>query len=78
MLKRAKIEYYNSRFNRIRNNTRENWRVINDLIGKKTTHRHIDEIENVNGEKLSNPFLISEEFCSYFSSIAQNLSESIP
>ena len=78
VLKRRKIEFYNNRFNRIKNDTRENWRTINDLMGMKRYDKYPDVIKNADGEELRDPLMISNLFSDYFSSIAHNLSDSIP
>ena len=78
MLRKRKLEFFNNRFEQIKNNTRENWKVINELLGRRKIYRKVDMIEDANGGELNNPISISNAFCKYFSSVAQNLSDSIP
>ena len=73
VLKKAKIDFSNRKFDRIKNDTRESWTVVNDLMGRKKTTKYPELVD-----ELRDPLSISNVFSDYFSSTARNLSDNIP
>ena len=69
------MQYYQSKCNQYKNNTKKLWELINKNIGK-TSNKNciIDKIRVDNVE----PKEIANELCNYYSNIGAKLANSIP
>ena len=78
VVKKAKNDYYQLKFNESHGNIKQTWKNINHLLGK--THSNKNKIFNINGKKVDNESQIAHAFNEYYSNIgnitAENLSHS--
>ena len=74
----CKMQYYQSKCNQYKNNTKKLWVLINKSIGK-TSNKNciIDKIRVGNVEHVE-PKEIANELCNYYSNIGAKLANSIP
>ena len=74
----CKMQYYQSKCNQYKNNTKKLWELINKSIGK-TSNKNciIDKIRVGNVEHVE-PKEIANELCNYYSNIGAKLANSIP
>lgn len=75
-IKRAKKNYYTKLFDRIKNDSRKTWSVINSLINKSHS-RQTEREFIVDGEKISDENEIANGFNNYFLNIATKMSETL-
>ncbi len=74
----ARESYYYQILNKYKNDIKNTWKTLGPLIGKGNEKRSIIEKFVVNGENISDPDLISNAFCEFFSNIGCKLQENIP
>lgn len=76
-IRQSKKSYYMTQLTNFKNDTHTIWKIINQLSHhnhKKSASNHI----KINGEKVSEPFAISEAFNEYYINIAPKLDQSLP
>ena len=77
MLIRAKNKYVEDKFDRFSGDSKNTWKLLNDLtFRKRNKNRSPTEIE-INGITTQDSTEISEAFSSYFSSVGSNLESQI-
>ena len=76
-VKRAKNEYYINSFIRYKNDVRKSWTLIRSLMGGKRKCSSVKELV-INGVTHTSPSDICESFNEFFTSIAENLENSLP
>ena len=54
-------------------NAKATWRVLNEIIKKNKKASKINSIFKVDNQEITDPVDIANRFCSYFSSIGQDL-----
>ena len=74
----AKVTYYNDRIQKYFNNSKKLWQTLNILIRKNNDKSAISDIFVCNGHPTSDPKLISNGFCQYFTNVGKNLASDIP
>ena len=74
---KAEKNYYASEFLRGKNDLKYTWKVIRSILNSNNKTSKIDEL-CVNGTKVTDANIMAEKLNSYFSSIAQTLSDNIP
>jgi len=72
----AQEKYYESRFNKLNNDPKRNWKVLNGLLGRKKAS--ISDHFVIKGDKSFSPTEISDAFCDYFISHPASIHENIP
>ena len=76
LLKCAESNYYEKRFNKLKNNSKHNWNLLKDLLNTNSPSScdrlKIDTVVH------TNPTHISELFADYFSNIPLDLAQNIP
>jgi len=78
-LKRVtKQSYYAGVFEQYQNNSKLVWRTINKILNRSTNKKTISETFKVNDETVSNPKIISDEFCKYFAGVGKEYADAIP
>ena len=77
VIRKAKQNYYHSSFEKCQNDVKKTWKLINTLLSSNPQKKSIKSLL-VNNEINSDHSIISQEFCNYFSSIANKLDQSIP
>ena len=74
----VKSQYYKNKFSQIHNDTKENWKMINEIMGRKKKQKSPDIVTDTLGNDITDPMEISNQFCNYFSTIASKLDNVIP
>ena len=72
----AKETYYKDALHENEGDSRQTWRVVNELTSRKTANLNIKEIQN-EGESIYNPQLLSETFNTHFATIGPKLANEI-
>ena len=68
-LKNAKNKYYGDKLSKNAKNSKEMWKIINDVLNRKTKSEKIDKI-NLNGVELTDEKVIADTFSNYFKNAA--------
>ena len=77
LIRRSKLDYHKSLFERLKGNMKKTWHSINGILGKKKSRSSIMEIiHNENSYNHSKD--IADIFNAHFSTIAQKIDDSIP
>ena len=75
---KAKEAYYQALLHKYNNDIRKTWKVLNTITGRVSIRSTISETFMVNGVKSTDKTLISNEFCSYFTTICKQYAEAMP
>ena len=70
-------EYYQTKVTKYRTNTKKLWHMINQIIKKSKHKGSIITTISIDGIKMYNPSLISEEFGKFYSSLGSSLASKI-
>lgn len=71
----AKRMYYERKLEYVKSNTKNTWKILNEVINKKKSTRKLPhEFKQI----ISNPKAIADRFCDYFTNIGPNLAKTIP
>ena len=62
----AKRLYYERKVEYVKSNTKNTWKILNEVINKKKTTRKLPHEFKVNNQMIFNPKLIADRFCDYF------------
>ena len=73
----AKESYYKDALNTIKGNSQNTWRIINELLSKKSKNCSVKEIVH-NGTSIYNSNDLSDAFNNHFSSVGPRLANEIP
>ena len=66
-LRIAKRLYYERKLEYVKTNTKNTWKILNEVINKKKkTTRKLPHEFKVNNQMIFNPKLIADRFCDYF------------
>ena len=74
----AKKLYYAHILQTHKNNMKKTWGVINSLIGKQHDKSNIIQSFKINNTLQTDPDIISNSFCKYFTNVGPNLANKIP
>ena len=69
----AKTKYRKAYFEKHKNDSRKQWHMINNLLGRNKKKLDLNKLTNSDGATFSSPKAIAECFNDYFSNIAGNL-----
>ena len=72
----AKKQYYSNLLEEHKNNLKQTWKVLNDLLGRSRKHQLPDSFD-INGIPTSDPQQIANGFNSFFTNIGPNLANQI-
>ena len=75
-IRSAKRKYYYERFDKSKNNIKNTWRYINEIMNRNTKNNFPDVFVN-NGKLINDKDLIANEFNAYFSNIGKQLASSM-
>ena len=75
-IRQAKLNFYNTVFEKCKTNPKETWKTINGIIKRKESTKFPDFI-NVNNEKITNKSIIMNKFVSYFDQIGMEMASTI-
>lgn len=71
-IKDLKEKFYKDKFEKCQGNSKLTWKVINEVTGQSTKNNNQIELD-INGSLVSDPFLIANEFNSFFLNVVDNL-----
>ena len=74
----AKQTYYNEIFIKYRNDIRNTWKTINSIIGKQNDKSNTAQRFKINGNLVSEPKQISNNFCDFFTNVGHDYASKIP
>jgi basic membrane lipoprotein Med (substrate-binding protein (PBP1-ABC) superfamily) len=77
LIKNTKASYFQEVISNSKNNSKEKWRNINQLIGKSSITTNVTSVKS-NDQMFTNKDDITETFNDYFSKIGTELSNRIP
>ena len=73
----AKINYYGQLFEKCRGDIKRTWSIINDILNRNKKSSGFAKYFVINGEKISDPKVIANNFNSFFSNVGPSLSNNI-
>ena len=74
---KAKKQYYNSCFDKYKNNNKQTWSTINDIRNKNTKKQKLPDLFNINGSLTNNKKDNVNSFNRYFCNIGPKLESAI-
>ena len=76
----AKRLYYEQKIEQAKSNAKCTWRLLNEVMNRKQKKNNNNYPSSflANNRDVSDPSLIAEQFCKYFSSVGSNLAKDIP
>ena len=77
LLRVSKREYYSSQLKTYKNDMKNTWKIINNVLNKNRKKSQISKINN-EGTIVDDPTSIAETFNEYFSQIGSNLAKKVP
>lgn len=76
-LRIAKRLYYDKQLDNFKTNTKNTWRILNEVINKKKRVGRLPSTFIFDNQEISNSNEIANHFCDYFTNIGVNLSRKI-
>ena len=76
-LRIAKKSFYEKKLNEVKSNTRATWRLLNEILNRKTSKVKSVSTFKIDGKDISDPLTIANKFCEYFSNIGPSLAKGI-
>ena len=73
LIRKCKREYYHKKFDSVKNDIKQTWKTINDVIGKGNTKKQQTTFKNDEGNRVSDPECISSCFNNFFVNIGPKL-----
>ena len=73
IIKAAKRTYYDRRFAALKNNMKETWQLINQVINRCKRKSSYPSAFNSDGDTITDPLLVANSFCHFFSNVGPNL-----
>lgn len=77
MIKKSKIDFYSNQFNTNTKDPSKTWKIINELLSRKTSYSEIKELL-FNNKLVTNSSEISEAFNEHFTNVGPNLAANLP
>ena len=74
----ARQRYYSAKIQEFRNNSQRLWKILNSMIGKHNDKSLPNDSFNIDGNIVSDPAIISNSFCNFYSTNSKKLADSIP
>ena len=71
-LRAAKRIYYAKKLEECKSNMRSTWIVLNEVFNNKKSKSNLQTTFNVDDNEISDPTLIADHFCAYFTNIRSN------
>ena len=78
LIRIAERNYYDERFDLAKNNLKDTWKIINEVIDKSKRKSSLPNTFNHGNKTLSDPLEIANQFCEYFTNVGPNLAKKIP
>lgn len=77
LIKVARSTYYGNLFENCKGDISATWRTLNELIGKSHDKTSCTSM-NIDGRRTSDPNILSNKFCEYFTNIGRECASRIP
>ena len=77
LIRKSKRSYYFRKFNHVKNNMRQTWKTINNVIGRVQKPNLADQYRHDSGTIITDPSVISNEFNDFFVNIGPKLASHI-
>ena len=77
LLRIAKRKYYEGKLENAKSNTKNTWKILNEVLNKKRRPRKLPSNFAVDNQNISDPLEIANCFCDYFT-IGPNLAKTFP
>lgn len=77
-LRIAKRLWYEKKLENAKSNMKSTWRILNEIINRKTQKNRLPSTFKIDNCEVSNPEEIANRFCEYFTNIGPNLAKTIP
>jgi len=77
LIRKAKRQYYEIKFNQSKNDIKRTWRTINDVLKRKNKKHTQTQFKIESGEIVTDPQLISNHFNNFFVNIGPKLAANI-
>ena len=74
----TKLTYYADLFHKYQNDIRNTWKVLKSLVGRSNDKSTISEQFKCNDSVTSDPLIIADSFCEYFSNVGNIFASAIP
>ena len=74
----SKSRYYNELIQNVKGDVRKTWQTLNKLIGKTKDKSATLNCFKRDGMSITNPNEITNNFCSYFTKVGEDLASKIP
>lgn len=74
-IENRKRSFYNEQFSRNRGNSKKQWSLVNNLLGRNVTSQQITEIVNKRNDLVSHEKGIANNFNNYFTHVAGDLKQ---
>ena len=78
VIRKSKRDYFINKFNSCKNDIKGSWKIINSILSKKLKKSDIITILDSRGREIHDSNVIANDFCNYFSTIANRLDSDIP
>ena len=72
-----KISFYGKKLNEVKSNTRAIWRLLYEILNRKTSKVKSVSTFKIDGKDISDPLTIANKFSEYFSNIGPSLAKGI-
>ena len=69
LIRIAKRNYFDERFDLAKNNLKETWKIMNEVINKSKRKSPLPNTFNHGNKTLSDPLEIANQFCEYFTNV---------
>jgi len=76
--RQAKIDYYNNKIHSYMHDSHKLWQTLNTLIGKTNDKTSLSDTFLIDNIPTTDPSLISNGFCDYFTNVGKKLANKIP
>lgn len=76
-IRQAKKLYFQSCFSKFRNDIKNTWLTIKDILNKSKSQKHLSDTFWINGNKVNDSKTVANEFNSFFINIGQSLAANI-
>ena len=77
LIRKAKRLYYFKKFEQVKNNMRQTWKTINNVIGRAQKQTLSHQFKRNSGTIITDPTVISNEFNDFFVNVGPNLASKI-
>lgn len=77
LIRISKKRYYKEKFEQTKNNIRQTWSIINEIINKQKTRKNLPKAFRYNNSEITDPLDIANQFNEYFANVGPTLAEKI-